>query len=173
MTHKARVILLRATAGLLAPLVLAGVLLALAPAGFYLWIRALHLVAVMTWSSSMIGVIGLFAWHADAEPGSALADILAAGERRIIRALVNPAMVITWGLGLWLAVEGNWLASGWFHAKLVAVLLLSGVHGWIVGEARRLGSGERRRGKRFYLGVNAASVAFAVLTIILAAVKPM
>jgi putative membrane protein len=154
-------------------LALTGALLVLAPAGAYLWIRALHLVAVLTWAGGMIGVIGLFAWHADAAPRSTLAETLAAMERRLIRTVVNPAMAIAWGVGLWLAIEGNWLASGWFHAKLVIVLILSGIHGWIVGEARRLGAGERRHRARFYTAVNAMNGALAFLAIVFAAVKPM
>lgn len=173
MTRDLRTIMLRAAVGLLAPLALAGALLVLAPAAVYLWIRALHVMAVLTWVAGMFGVIGLFAWHADAEPRSPLAETLAAMERRLIGTLVNPAMVIAWGVGLWLAVEGNWLASGWFHAKLVIVLLLSGLHGWIVGEARRLGAGERPHKARFYTVVNTMNAVLTSLTIVFAAVKPM
>ena len=94
----------------------------------------------------MIGVVYLFAWHARAETGLPQAAMLSALERRIVQLVVNPAMVITWGIGLWLAWRGGWFSSPWLQAKLGLVVVLSGLHGWAVGAVRSFAEGGQGRG---------------------------
>jgi len=168
-----RRIALRAVIGLAAPLLVAGALWILAPVNIYLWLKAFHLVAVFAWMGGMIGVVYLFAWHARAETGSPQAAMLSALERRIVQLVVNPAMVITWGIGLWLAWQGNWFSSGWLQAKLGLVVALSGLHGWVVRTVRRFSAGGQGRRVRLYVVVHVASVLLAVAVIVLAVVKPM
>ncbi|HEX5845017.1 MAG TPA: CopD family protein [Rhodoplanes sp.] len=121
----------------------------------------------------MIGVVYLFAWHARAETGLPQAAMLSALERRIVQLVVNPAMVITWGIGLWLAWRGGWFSSPWLQAKLGLVVVLSGLHGWAVGAVRSFAEGGQGRGVRFYVGVNIAGVLLTVAVVVLAVVKPM
>ena len=168
-----RRIALRAVIGLAAPLLVAGALGILAPVNIYLWLKAFHLVAAFAWMGGMIGVVYLFAWHARAEPGSPQAAMLSALERRIVQLVVNPAMVITWGIGLWLAWRGGWFSSPWLQAKLGLVVVLSGLHGWAVGAVRSFAEGGQGRGVRFYVGVNIAGVLLTVAVVVLAVVKPM
>jgi putative membrane protein len=168
-----RRIAVRAAIGLAAPLLVTGVLGILAPFSMYLWLKAFHLVAVFAWMGGMIGVIYLFAWHARTEAGSPQAAVLSALERRLVQRVVNPAMVIAWGIGLWLAWRGGWFSSPWLHAKLGLVLVLSGLHGWVVGAVRRSADGAQGQRDRFYVGVNVATVLLTVVVIVLAVVRPI
>ena len=118
LSRETRRTLIRAAVGLAAPVVVAGLLGLVAPASIYLWIKAGHLTAVIGWMGGMIGVLYLFVWQAQAELGSREAESLAEIEQQAMRVIVNPAMVMTWGLGLWLAWRGNWFSDGWLHAKL-------------------------------------------------------
>ncbi len=168
-----RRIVVRAAIGLAAPLLVTGALGVLAPLSMYLWLKAFHLVAVFAWMGGMIGVIYLFAWHARTEAESPQAAVLIAIEQRLVQLVVNPAMVITWGIGLWLAWRGGWFSSPWLHAKLALVLILSGVHGWVVGVVRRSAEGAQGRGVRSYIAVDAATVLLTIAVIVLAVVRPM
>jgi putative membrane protein len=103
----------------------------------YPWLKAAHVVAVISWMAGMLYLPRLFVYHAAATPGSELSETLKGMERRLLRIIVNPAMVATWALGLWLAWQGGYLGAGWFHAKLALVLALSGVHGYFSASVRR------------------------------------
>lgn len=165
----------RAVIGLLVPVGAAVGLILLVPIDLYDWMKAAHLVTVTAWVAGMLALPPLFALHVRAGPGPA-ADMLGLIEHRLIRHLVNPAMVATWGFGGWLVWEGGWLASGWFHGKLALVILLSAVHGSVSAETRRLarpGGLETARHRRgFYMVLNVVGVLSAVGTVILVIVKP-
>src|SRR6478735_4714364 len=96
----------------------------------YEWLKAFHVIAVIAWMAGMLYLPRLFVYHCDAEPGSRQSETFKVMERRLLKAIINPAMVVSWGLGLWLAWSGSWYASGWLQAKVVLVLLMSGLHGF-------------------------------------------
>lgn len=145
----------------------------MAAPGLYLWLKSIHVVAVIGWIGGMLGVVYLFVWHVRAEQGSPQAELLSALEARILQVLVNPAMVITWGVGLWLAWQGGWYSSAWLHAKIAIVILLSGLHGWVVRAARTFTAGAGGQGALFYIAAEVAGSLLAIAAIILAVVKPM
>ena len=87
----------------------------------YLWLKALHVVAVIAWMAGMLYLPRLFVYHADAPAGSDKSETFKVMERRLLRFIINPAMVVTWVVGLWLAYEGGFYKSGWFHAKFACV----------------------------------------------------
>src|SRR6188768_3980459 len=95
----------------------------------YEWIKALHIIAVISWMAGMLYLPRLFVYHCEAEPGSRQSETFKVMERRLLRAIINPAMVVTWALGLWLAWDGGWLTAGWLYAKLILVLAMSALHG--------------------------------------------
>jgi len=163
--------LLRAAVGLVAPLGLAVGLVVVVPVGAYLWMRAVHLVAVACWVGGMLVLPPLFARHIRVASGPA-ADLLGEIEHRVMRHLVNPAMVVTWGVGGWLLWNGGWWSSGWFHAKLALVIVLSGLHGMLSAEIRRLAQGSPRYA-RFYIPLGVIGGILAVGTVLLAVVKPL
>src|SRR5512142_895647 len=102
------------------------------PSGFYPWLKAFHVIAVISWMAGMLYLPRLFVYHCEAEPGSRQSETFKVMERRLLKAIINPAMIVTWLAGLYLAWAGHWFSAGWFHGKLLLVLLLSGVHGFLV-----------------------------------------
>ena len=141
-------------------------------AGLYPWIKALHVIAVIAWMAGMLYLPRLFVYHCDAEPGSKQSETFKVMERRLMRAIINPAMVTTWGLGLWLAWDGGWYRAGWFHAKLALVLALSALHGFFVLWVRDFGADQNRRSQRFYRFINEVPTIMMIGIVILAVVKP-
>ena len=92
----------------------------------YEWLKAFHIIAVIAWMAGMLYLPRLFVYHCEADPGSKQSETFKVMERRLLRAIINPAMIATWVLGLWLAWWGGWYTAPWFHAKLLLVILLSG-----------------------------------------------
>src|SRR3954468_920798 len=110
---------------------LIGLFLLIVPADYYEWVKALHVIAVIAWMAGMLYLPRLLVYHCDAEAGSKQSETFKVMERRLLRAIINPAMVLTWILGLYLAWSGHWFTSGWLHAKLLLVVVMSGVHGFL------------------------------------------
>ena len=88
------------------------------PDGFYPWAKAIHVIAVISWMAGMLYLPRLFVYHADAEKGSVQSETFKVMERRLLRAIINPAMIVTWVFGLWLAWKGFAFSGGWLHAKI-------------------------------------------------------
>ena len=107
----------------------------------YEWIKAFHIIAVIAWMAGMLYLPRLFVYHCAAETGSVQSETFKVMERRLLRAIINPAMVATWVFGLWLAWLGpdsryGWFASGWLWAKIILVLgALGGA--WIAGPVEK------------------------------------
>lgn len=164
--------LVRAVVGLCITVALVGALFLWAPSDLYLWIKAAHLVAVIAWMAGMLYLPRLFVYHAGVPPGSPQSETFKTMERRLLRAIVNPAMVATWALGAWLAWEGGYLSSGWFHTKLVLVIALSALHGFFARQVRLFGEDRNAYSQRFYRIVNEAPTVLMIAIVILAVVKP-
>src|SRR5215468_7707952 len=98
----------------------------------YVWIKALHIVAVISWMAGMLYLPRLFVYHADAEVGSKQSETFKVMERRLLTIITNPAMIVSWAMGLWLAWNGAWYGAGWLWGKVILVLILSGAHGFFV-----------------------------------------
>src|SRR5690348_13569854 len=120
----------------------------------YEWIKALHIIAVISWMAGMLYLPRLFAYHCEAEVGSKQSETFKVMERRLLRAIINPAMIATWVLGLWLAVEGGFLKAGWLHAKILLVVILSGVHGLLTRWTREFAEDRNAHSQKFYRIVN-------------------
>jgi putative membrane protein len=93
-------------------------------------------------------------------------------ERRLLKVIINPAMIVTWGLGIWLAWIGPYLTAGWLHAKIVLVVILSGVHGLFACWVKDFAADRNRRSARFYRMVNEAPTLLMIAIVILVIVKP-
>ena len=90
----------------------------------YEWIKALHVIAVIAWMAGMLYLPRLFVYHCDAEAGSKQSETFKVMERRLLKAIINPAMIVTWLAGLYLAWTGHWFSAGWLHGKLALVLTI-------------------------------------------------
>src|ERR1022692_3512275 len=97
----------------------------------YLTLKAFHIIAVISWMAGMLYLPRLFVYHAVAKVGSEQSETFKVMERRLLKAIINPAMIAVWLLGAWLAWSGGWLAAPWFYAQLALVLALSGLHGYL------------------------------------------
>jgi putative membrane protein len=138
----------------------------------YLWIKAFHVIAVISWMAGMLYLPRLFVYHCAAEPGSRQSETFKVMERRLLKAIINPAMVVTWVLGLWLAWQGGWFASGWLHAKIALVILMSAVHGFLALCVREFGADQNRRSSKFYRFLNEVPTVLLIVIVILVVVKP-
>jgi putative membrane protein len=138
----------------------------------YEWLKAFHVIAIIAWMAGMLYLPRLFVYHCEAEPGSKQSETFKVMERRLLRAIINPAMIVSWALGLWLVWWGGWYASGWFHAKLVLVLALSALHGVYVRWVRDFAADRNRHGQRFYRIINEVPTILMIGIVILAVVKP-
>jgi putative membrane protein len=163
---------IRATVAVVITLVLFGLLAWWRPSGLYLWLKALHVIAVIAWMAGMLYLPRLFVYHCDAEPGSRQSETFKTMERRLLRGIINPAMVATWALGLWLAFDGGWFASGWLQAKLALVLAMSAMHGLLSRWVRDFAADQNRRPQKFYRIINEVPTLLLIGIVILAIVKP-
>ena len=138
----------------------------------YEWIKALHVIAVIAWMAGMLYLPRLFVYHCEAETGSKQSETFKLMERRLLRVIINPAMVVTWLAGLYLAWAGHWFSASWLHAKLVLVLVLSGVHGFFSRCVKDFAAGRNLRSQRFYRFINEVPALLMVLIVILVVLKP-
>jgi protoporphyrinogen IX oxidase len=139
---------------------------------WYPWIKAFHLIAAMAWMAGMLYLPRLFVYHCSAEPGSVQSETFKVMERRLLRAIINPAMIATWVLGLWLVWTSEAWRAGWFQAKFVLVLLLSGVHGLLARSVKAFAADRNRNSAKFYRLVNELPTLLMIGIVILAIVKP-
>ncbi len=139
----------------------------------YLWLKALHIIAVISWMAGLLYLPRLFAYHADAKSGSALDKTFQVMERRLLRIIMNPALIISWLLGLLLLLANPaLLGNGWMHVKLTALILLTGLHMVFARWRKTFVRSENTRPARFYKLWNEAPTVLMVLIIIMAVAEP-
>jgi putative membrane protein len=140
-------------------------------ADYYLWIRAFHIIAVIAWMAGLLYLPRLFVYHCEAEAGSKRSEMLKIMERRLLRAIMTPAMIVAFVLGAALiAIVG--FEGGWLHAKLALVLILAVNHGLMARWRRDFAEDRNRRSRRFYRIANEVPAALMAAIVILAVVKP-
>ena len=138
----------------------------------YEWIKAGHVIFVIFWMAGLFMLPRFFVYHQESSVGSPEALLWVERERRLIKIILNPAMIIVWILGMILAVKGGWFAAGWFNVKLLAVIGLTGYHGWMSAYAKKLARSERPiSGKALRLANEIPGIAAAVI-VVLVIVKP-
>jgi putative membrane protein len=93
-------------------------------------------------------------------------------ERRLLRAIMTPAMIVTWLLGLWLAWRGNWFAAPWLQAKLALVIGMSGLHGMYSRYVKDFAADRNRKSQKFYRIINEVPTGLMILVVLLAVLKP-
>jgi putative membrane protein len=142
------------------------------PAGFYPWAKAIHVIAVISWMAGMLYLPRLFVYHAETESGSAQSETFKIMERRLLRAIINPAMMVTWVFGLWLAWKGFQFSGGWLHAKIALVVGLSAVHGYFSRAARMFAEDRNKKPARHWRMMNEVPTLLMIAIVVLAIVKP-
>jgi putative membrane protein len=138
----------------------------------YEWVKAFHIIAVIAWMAGMLYLPRLFVYHCAAEPGSKQSETFKVMERRLLTAIMTPAMVVSWALGLWLAWAGGSYAAGWLQAKVILVVLLSGLHSFFAHYVRVFGADRNQHSQKFYRIINEVPTVLLIGIVILAVVKP-
>jgi putative membrane protein len=138
----------------------------------YEWIKAFHVIAIIAWMAGMLYLPRLFVYHCTAERGSVQSETFKIMEQRLLKAIINPAMIASWVLGLWLAWSGGWYRTGWLQAKVLCVLVLSGLHGIMARWVRDFAHDRNMHTQRFYRIINEVPTLLLIIIVILAVVKP-
>lgn len=163
---------LRAAVSLVVTVALFGLVAWWTPAAAYPWIKALHVIAVISWMAGMLYLPRLFVNHCAVATGSPESQLLKGMERRLLRIIVNPAMVVTWVTGLWIAWTVFRFQGGWLHAKLFAAVLLSGAHGYFAASVRRFEEDRNTVSERHWRMINEIPAVLMIAIVILVIVKP-
>ena len=138
----------------------------------YLWLKAGHIVFVIFWMAGLFMLPRFFVYHQEAPPGSPENALWVARERKLLKIILWPSLIVAWALGWGLAVSADAFGQGWFHAKLGLVLALTAYHVWLSGYAAALARGERKlTGKKLRLVNEVPGVAIALI-VILVVVRP-
>lgn len=143
-------------------------------APLYLWTKSLHLIAVIAWMAGLFYLPRLYIYHFQVPVGDARSELFKVMERRLLKAIMNPAMIATWVLGLVLILTPgavDWTA-GWWHLKLTAVLLMSGFHGMLGAARKRFEADGRPRTERAWRYWNEVPTVLLILIVIMVIVKP-
>ncbi len=138
----------------------------------YLWIKALHLIAVISWMAGMLYLPRLFVYHAAAAPGSESSETFKVMERRLYKFIMTPAMIVTWLAGIVLVFQNGWLAAGWFHAKLALVIVMTVMHGLLGHWANDFAFDRNGHSQKFFRIANEVPTLLLIAIVILVTVKP-
>jgi len=138
----------------------------------YLWIKTLHILAIISWMAGMLYLPRLFVYHSDSPVGSDQDITFGIMERRLLRGIMTPAMLTAWVSGLFLAWQGHFFQAGWLHGKLAFVILLSAVHGYFSRLRKDFARGENRHSSGFYRVINEVPTLLMIGIIALVVVKP-
>jgi protoporphyrinogen IX oxidase len=140
----------------------------------YPWIKAFHIISLIAWMAGMLYLPRLYVYHCELRPGSAESERFKVMERRLLRQIVNPAMIATWSFGVLLVLTPgiiNW-SAGWWRVKLAAVLLLSAFHGELARWRRDFLEDRNKRPQRFYRIANEIPTLLMIVVVIMVIVRP-
>ena len=141
----------------------------------YLWLKAIHIIAVISWMAGLLYLPRLFVYHADAPIGSDKSETFKTMEFRLMRYIMAPASIVTWvfgGLMLYANWDGLMSGAGWMHAKLTLVILMTGLHHVFMKWRKQFAKDENKRPAKFYRIWNEAPTVLMIAIVILVVVKP-
>jgi putative membrane protein len=136
------------------------------------WVKALHILSVIAWMAGMLYLPRLFVYHAGAAPKSDTSETFKLMERRLLRGIMNPAMIVVWLTGLWMAYESEFFRAPWLHAKLLLVVFLSAIHGYLANRVRAFAEDRNTRPAGFYRVLNEVPTVLLIFIVFLVVVKP-
>jgi protoporphyrinogen IX oxidase len=137
-----------------------------------LWVKALHVISIIAWMAGMLYLPRLFVYHAEATKGSETSETFKIMERRLLKAIINPAMILVFLTGFTLVYLTEDWRDGWWQAKFILVLGLAGLHGYFARCVRAFAEDANEKSARFYRFLNEAPTVLMFLIIVLAVVKP-
>jgi putative membrane protein len=136
------------------------------------WLKVLHIISVISWMAGLLYLPRLMVYHADKEPGSDASETFKIMEKRLMKAIMTPAMIASWVFGLLLVWQNDLWTQGWFITKLFLVLLLSAQHIFCVVWVKEFAQDKRNRNARFFRLVNEIPTVLMILVIILVEIQP-
>jgi putative membrane protein len=137
-----------------------------------LWVKALHVIAIIAWMAGMLYLPRLFVYHADAPKGSDVSETFKVMERRLLKAIVTPSIILVFLTGFTLVYLTEDWREGWWQAKFILVLGLAGLHGYFARCVRVFAEDANERSARFYRALNEAPTVLMIVIVVLAVVKP-
>ena len=138
----------------------------------YEWVKAVHVMAVIAWMAALLYLPRLMVYHVDAAVGSQQSETFKIMERRLLRGIMTPSMIVAWVLGLYLSWAGFGFRGGWLHGKIALVLAMSAMHGYLVGRVRAFAEDRNDKPGRFYRIINEVPAVLMAGIVILVVVKP-
>lgn len=140
----------------------------------YSWLKALHLIAVIFWMAGLLYLPRLYVYHSQSQSGGELETKMIEAEQKLLRIIMNPAMIAAFILGLILIGYNldNLTGSFWLPIKLILVFLLIGYHGFLSKQRKLFASGERPKSEKFFRRINEIPAIFTIIIVIMAIVKP-
>ena len=141
---------------------------------YYEWIRAVHIFTVIFWMAGLLYMPRLFVYHSKAKPGGELDETLKLQERRLLKIIMNPAMIVAFFFGLMLVyLRRDVLTTDiWLYVKLAGVFILFGIHGMLSADRKKFERGERPRSEKFYRMINEVPALLTILIVIMAVIEP-
>lgn len=138
----------------------------------FLWVKALHIISIISWMAGLLYLPRLFVYHTQAGVGSELSETLKIMERRLLRAIMNPAMIASWIFGLIMVLELEAWDQGWLHAKLTGVVLMTGMHMVMASWRRDFAEDENTRSHKYYRVANEVPTVLMIAVVIFVVVEP-
>ncbi len=140
----------------------------------YLWLKALHLIAVISWMAGMLYLPRLFVYHTKVAKGSEASEMFKVMEHKLMRLIINPAMIVTWVLGIWLIIKTNAFSpgNGWLHAKLTLLVLMQISHAMMSRYRKAFLRDENVKSERFFRIFNEVPAVLMILIVLLVVLKP-
>ncbi len=138
----------------------------------YLWIKALHIIAVIAWMAGMLYLPRLYVYHCAAHAGSTQSETFKVMERRLMRAIINPAMIAAWIFGIMLVVHLDLWTEGWMHGKFALLIAMQLVHAAYARWRRHFAADANRHGAGFYRIMNEVPTVLMIAIVVLAVVRP-
>ncbi|WP_321395730.1 protoporphyrinogen oxidase HemJ [Emcibacter sp.] len=138
----------------------------------YRWFLVLHIISVISWMAGMFYLPRIFVYHCQVQAGSETSELFKVMERKLLRYIINPAMIASWLFGLGLAFGMDHWSEGWFHAKFALVLLMSGFHGFLSRWRRQFERDENSHTEGFYRKMNEVPTVLMILIVFLVIFRP-
>ena len=138
----------------------------------YLWVKTLHVLAIISWMAGLLYLPRLFVYHADVEQGSEPARLFEIMEFRLYRYIMTPAMIVAWLTGLQMAVSQSYWGDIWFLIKFALVIAMSAVHGMLGGARRRFAAGTNQKSSRYFRVLNEVPTVLMIFIVGFVIFKP-
>ncbi len=137
-----------------------------------LWLKALHVIAVISWMAGLLYLPRLMVYHSEAERGSAQSETFKVMERRLLRAIMNPAMIVVWISGPVLAWQLGYFGDTWFWAKMLLVAILSWFHHQLAHHVKAFGADANVKKSKYYRIINEVPTVLMIGIVVMVIVKP-